>query len=381
MLIENIKNKMVILLISICSFFCSNSAVAQSSKALETIFAIEALDLATANLKNSKNSKKRIKSLSQAIQSYEETLAILRISVRDLTLQKSQIQNVLDQNENEIMELLGVLATIQKTPIAGQILHPSGPLATARSGMIISDIVPILHENVHQLKDQVIVLKQLAETQFKAQSSLQTGLLELQKAHSTLGRAIANQKDLPKRFTADPEKLKILIKASNDLETFAASVQSIALNEPSVSLPSIRDRKGNLNLPVRGKVLHKFNEADAYGVKRSGIILATDPRAIVLSPTAATIRYLGPLLDFGNVAILEPQNGLLFVFAGMDTVYGEIGQVIPALSPIGLMPSKSGEVDKIFKTQANLYSGKLSETLYVEVRSGAETEDPLDWFK
>ena len=378
MLIENIKNKTVILLIIICSFFCSNSAVAQSSKALETIFAIEALDLATANLKNS---KKRIKSLSQAIQSYEETLAILRISVRDLTLQKSQIQNVLDQNENEIMELLGVLATIQKTPIAGQMLHPSGPLATARSGMIISDIVPILQENVDQLRDQVIVLKQLSETQFKAQSSLQTGLLELQKAHSTLGRAIANQKDLPKRFTADPEKLKILLKASSDLETFAASVQSIALNEPSVSLPSVRDRKGNLNLPVRGKLLRKFNEADASGIKRSGIILATDPRAIVISPTAATIRYLGPLLDFGNVAILEPQNGLLFVFAGMDTVYGEIGQVIPALSPIGLMPSQSGEVDKIFKTQANIYSGKLSETLYVEVRSGAETEDPLDWFK
>ena len=378
MLIENIKNKTVILLIIICGFFCSNSAVAQSSKALETIFAIEALDLATANLKNS---KKRIKSLSQAIQSYEETLAILRISVRDLTLQKSQIQNVLDQNENEIMELLGVLATIQKAPIAGQMLHPSGPLATARSGMIISDIVPILQENVDQLRDQVIVLKQLSETQFKAQSSLQIGLLELQKAHSTLGRAIANQKDLPKRFTADPEKLKILIKASSDLETFAASVQSIALREPSVSLPSVRDRKGNLNLPVRGKLLHKFNEADASGIKRSGIILATDPRAIVISPTAATIRYLGPLLDFGNVAILEPQNGLLFVFAGMDTVYGEIGQVIPALSPIGLMPSQSGEVDKIFKTQANIYSGKLSETLYVEVRSGAETENPLDWFK
>ena len=381
MLIENIKNKTVILLIIICSFFCSNSAVAQSSKALETIFAIEALDLATANLKISKNSKKRIKSLSQAIQSYEETLAILRVSVRDLALQKSQIQNVLDQNENKIMELLGVLATIQKTPIAGQMLHPSGPLATARSGMIISDIVPILQENVDQLRDQVIVLKQLSETQFNAQTSLQTGLLELQKAHSNLGRAIANRKDLPKRFTADPEKLEILLKASNDLETFAASVQSIALNEPSVSLPSVRDRKGTLNLPVRGKVLSKFNEADASGIKRSGIILATDPRAIVLSPTAATIRYLGPLLDYGNVAILEPENGLLFVLAGMDTLYGEIGQVIPALSPIGLMPRQVADIDKIFKTGANIYSGKLSETLYVEVRSGSVSENPLDWFK
>ena len=376
-----IKNKLIITLVAISSFFCSNSVFAQSSKALETIFAIEALDLATADLKNAKNAKKRIKSLSQAIQSYEETLAILRISVRDLTLQQAQLQDVLDQNENEIMQFLGVLATVQKTPIAGQILHPNGPLATARSGMIISDIVPILQENVNQLRDQLVVLKQLSETQFKAQYSLQTGLLELQKAHSNLGRAIANRDDLPKRFATDPEKLEILIKASKDLETFAASVQSIAISETSVSLPSVSDRKGHLKLPVRGKILGKFNEADASGIKRSGIILATDPRAIVISPTAATIRYLGPLLDYGNVAILEPQNGLLFVFAGMDTVYGEIGQVIPALSPIGLMPSQSDEVDKIFKTQANIYSGKLSETLYVEVREGSEPKNPLSWFK
>ena len=380
-MIGKIKNKAIISLIIVCSFFCSSLVFGQSSKALETIFAIEALDLATADLKNAKNEKKRIKSLSQAIQSYEETLAILRVSVRDLTLQQAQLQNVLDQNENEIMQLLGVLATVQKTPIAGQILHPSGPLATARSGMIISDTVPILQENVNQLRDQVMVLKQLSETQFKAQSSLQTGLLELQKAHTNLGRAIANRDDLPKRFITDPEKLEILIKASKDLETFAASVQSIAISETSVSLPSVSDRKGHLKLPVRGKILGKFNEADASGIKRSGIILATDPRAIVISPTAATIRYLGPLLDYGNVAILEPQNGLLFVFAGMDTVYGEIGQVIPALSPIGLMPSQSNEVDKIFKTRTNFYSGQLSETLYVEVREGSEPKNPLDWFK
>jgi septal ring factor EnvC (AmiA/AmiB activator) len=380
-MIGNMRNKTIIILIFVFSFFYSSSVIAQSSKALETIFAIEALDLATADLKNANNAKKRIKSLSQAIQSYEETLAILRISVRDLTLQQSQVQDVLDQGENEIMQLLGVLATVQKAPIAGQMLHPNGPLATARSGMIISDIVPILQENVDQLRDQVMVLKQLSETQFKAQNSLQTGLLELQKAHSNLGRAIANREDLPKRFVANPEKLEILIKASKDLETFAASVQSIALNEPSVSLPSVRDRKGNLNLPVRGKILRKFNEADSSGVKRTGIILATEPKAIVISPTAATIRYLGPLLDYGNVAILEPQNGLLFVFAGMDTIYGEIGQVIPALSPIGLMPSQSNEIDKIFKTQAIISSGKLSETLYVEVRSGSDAENPLNWFK
>ena len=372
------KNNTLFAFILLIGAFYSTSVLSQSSKALETIFAIEALDAATADLKNANNAKKRVKSLSQAIQSYEETLAILRISIRDLSLQQTQLQNILDNNENEVMQLLGVLATFQKAPIAGQMLHPEGPLATARSGMIISDVIPILQKNVEQLRDQITTLEKLSETQFAAQNSLQTGLSELQKAHTNLGRAIANREALPKRFSTDPKKLELLLKASKDLETFAESVQTIAINEPSVSLPAVRERKGKLNLPVRGKILRKFKEADAAGVERSGIILAT---AIVISPTAATIRYLGPLLDYGNVAILEPENGLLFVFAGMDTLYGEIGQVIPALSPIGLMPRQVADIDKIFKTGANIYSGKLSETLYVEVRSGSVSENPLDWFK
>ena len=375
------KNNTFFAFILLIGAFYSNLVFSQSSKALETIFAIEALDAATADLKNANNAKKRVKSLSQAIQSYEETLAILRISIRDLSLQQTQLQNILDNNENEVMQLLGVLATFQKAPIEGQMLHPEGPLATARSGMIISDVIPILQKNVEQLRDQITTLEKLSETQFAAQNSLQTGLSELQKAHTNLGRAIANRETLPKRFSTDPKKLESLLNASKDLETFAEAVQTIAINEPSVSLPSVRERKGNLNLPVRGKILRKFKEADAAGVERSGIILATDPRAIVISPTAATIRYLGPLLDYGNVAILEPENGLLFVFAGMDTLYGEIGQVIPALSPIGLMPRQVADIDKIFNTGANIYSGKLSETLYVEVRSGSISENPLDWFK
>ena len=75
-MIGKFKNKAIISLIIICGFFSSSLVFGQSSKALETIFAIEALDLATANLKKAKSSKKRIKSLSQAIRSYEETLAI-----------------------------------------------------------------------------------------------------------------------------------------------------------------------------------------------------------------------------------------------------------------------------------------------------------------
>ena len=42
-----------------------------------------------------------------------------------------------------------------------------------------------------------------------------------------------------------------------------------------------------------------------------------------------TIRYRGPLLDLGNVVILEPQPDTLFILSGLAEVYGTAGQVIP----------------------------------------------------
>ncbi|MEZ5674302.1 MAG: hypothetical protein R3D81_03325 [Thalassovita sp.] len=47
----------------------------------------------------------------------------------------------------------------------------------------------------------------------------------------------------------------------------------------------------------------RADESDAAGIARPGVVLATRPRALVTTPTAATIRYLGPLLDYGNVMI------------------------------------------------------------------------------
>jgi septal ring factor EnvC (AmiA/AmiB activator) len=62
-----------------------------------------------------------------------------------------------------------------------------------------------------------------------------------------------------------------------------------------------------LPLPVLGTVLRRFDEADAAGVARPGPGAATRPNALATTPWPASVRYAGPLLDYGNVIILEPE--------------------------------------------------------------------------
>jgi len=164
------------------------------------------------------------------------------------------------------------------------------------------------------------------------------------------------------------------------LAAFANSVGLIATEEMTTALPDIAGQKGRLAMPVRGQLLRLKDEADAAGVVRPGIVLATRPRALVTAPTAATIRYLGPLLDYGQVLILEPQKDTLFVLAGLAQVYGKIGQVVPAGSPLGLMGGQTPQLDAILSQSRDGTGIDRTETLYIEVRQGDTPVDPLDWF-
>jgi septal ring factor EnvC (AmiA/AmiB activator) len=101
----------------------------------------------------------------------------------------------------------------------------------------------------------------------------------------------------------------------------------------------------------------------------------------VTSPTSATIRYVGPLLDFGEVVIVEPRADLLLVLAGLGTVYGEAGEVIDAGTPLGLMGGVEAKNAADLSTDGDETGSGRTETLYMEVRHNDVPEDPENWFR
>jgi septal ring factor EnvC (AmiA/AmiB activator) len=127
-------------------------------------------------------------------------------------------------------------------------------------------------------------------------------------------------------------------------------------------------------------LLRAFNAPDAAGIARPGVIIAARPRAIVATPTPATILFRGPLLDYGNVVIIEPATDVLIVLAGLAEVYGEAGQVIPAGTPLGLLGGDVPFVNAILTQSDGTGGGQASQTLYLEVREGQSPVDPATWF-
>ncbi len=342
--------------------------------------AAEALEQASIKLDSAVKARGRVAALTEAVRAYEDGLAAMRDGLRIAAIRETELTRKLAAQETEVAQLLGVLTSMGGRASPQNLLHPQGALGAARSGMLVATVTPGLAEQAATLRADLQEVTDLRQLQQSAVATLEEGLAGVQKARTALSQAIADRTDLPKRFTEDPVRTAILIAATETLDGFASGLTQIAEGEAPQNLPRIADRKGALALPARGVVLRKAGEADAAGVTRPGIVLATRPRALVTTPTAATIRYRGPLLDYGLVTILEPQGGMLIVLAGLETVFGEAGQVLPEGSPVGLMGNAAADSGDIQSPSGERGGATRSETLYIEVREGDRPVDPLTWF-
>jgi len=296
----------------------------------------------------------------------------MRDGLRRASLREQTLRTRFEGKEGELQVLLTTMQRIGRASGPLSLLHPSGPLGTARAGMIVGDVTPALQLQADALKAELEEMTLLQQLQANATTRMQGALVEVQRARADLSQAIADRTDLPKRFTEDPLKTAILISST---ETLAAFASGLVDAYDSGDVPEFEQLQGQLALPVQGSLLRGFNEADAAGIVRPGLIVATQAQAMVTNPTAATLRYHGPLLDYGTVVILEPANDTLLVFAGLGQVFGEIGDVLPQGTPIGLM---SG--DSKLTSVAQIGGRPRVETLYIELRRGPEAVDPSEWF-
>ena len=333
------------------------------------------LQASVTALQAAESAKDRVAALTRTIKAYESGLAALREALRQAERRETTLKLQFDAKRDRLSQLLGVLSGLDADQGPLLLLHPGGPLGTARSGMMLADVTPALQQEALALRRDLQELYDLRSLQKAAGKTLGQGLQAVLDARATLSQAISDRTALPKGFTDDPEALKALLASADTLDAFATG-----LSPQENPVQGFAEARGSLPWPALGRIIIRPGETDAKGVTRPGLTLATRALALVTSPWAATIRYRGPLLDYGNVMILEPGGGYLLILAGLQTVYGEVGDVVAAGAPLGLMGGQATSGADILAPATDGSGADASETLYLELRQGAEPIDPMTWF-
>ncbi len=342
--------------------------------------ALAQFEAAHVQLHAAEAAKDRVAALTGVIQAYESGLEAMRAGLRQAALREAEIDQKFQAESAQVANILATMIALQPDATPEALIHPTGPLGHARAGMLASSIAPSMQAQAEELRSQLQEITILRQLQGEALKVLEAGLKDVQTARTELSQAISERTDLPRRFAADPEHVQDLIDSSETLESFASNLAVMDVVNGLSDLPDLASAKGTWPMPVQGRLLRRFEETDAAGVKRPGWTVAARPLSLVTTPWPATIRYQGAFLNYGNVIILEPGNDVLLVIAGLQEVYGDIGSVIPAGTAVGLMAGASTELDA-FVTNAKQGTGAgLTETLYIEVREGGKPVDPVMWF-
>lgn len=357
------------------------SPVQQASD--EATAAAEQLRSAASQLDQALSANDQVAALGNMIRAYERGMGALRSGLRRAGQREQQIMAEFETRRERLSRVLGVMTAMQKSPETALLLHPAGPEATARSAMLLSSIVPGLAAEADSLRDALSEIRTVRALEEGAANTLAQGLGEVQEARRQLASAVTDRSALPARYGSDPRELTQLVQASDTLESFA---NGIIRMEKDIGAPmgDFEGAQGSLPLPVVGTVIRNYRDQDAAGVSRPGILIATSPAAMVTTPWPATIRYRGPLLDHGNVMVLEPAQGYLLILTGLSQVFGEVGDVLAAAEPVGLMGGQHGSAQEFsigfVRNAATGGSADQTETLYLELRQGKDTLDPAEWF-
>ena len=349
--------------------------------ALSAQRAAQMLERAALSMAEAEDARDRVDALTETIRAYEEGLAALREGMRRAAIRERSITVVFEAEQDRLGRLLGVLQAMQAAPAPLLLIHPTGPVGTARSGMIVSEVTPAVAAEALELRRQLEELATLRAIQDSAVEQLSDGLIGVQEARVALSQAMAQRRTLPPRFATDTEALIQLTESAETLDGFATAIRALSVQGDGLDgLREFTDQRGHLPLPLRGRLLRGFNQSDAAGITRPGLILAAEARALVSAPWHATVRYAGPLLDYGNVVLLEPQGDHLLILAGMGELFVRAGDLVSAGDPVGLMGGEAPNREELIVPEAQAAGEDLSQTLYMELREAGEPVDPTGWF-
>lgn len=336
----------------------------------DAIKAVETLDRAAADLAGIDGSDDRVVALTSVVRAFEEALAVLRQANRQARQAREAADAAFAEDSQHVSQLLGALQAAGAPTTAGRLLHPSGPVGSARAAMLMAEVLPALDRESQSTKREWEDLATLERAITETEIALRAGAQQARMARLQLATAL-RQNDA----TADPMREGVqnaLAQAGRSLEDLALMLAESPVLDAMEPGNRFEDQLGVIPPPVDGAVVRAFSA----GSERPGVTLATPPRALVSFAHAAEVRFRGTLAGYGNVIILEPAPGYLVIFTGVHEPLVRTSQSLPPGSALGLMGGTEEEEGVSDRDSSEL----LTETLYIEVRANGDVSDPATWF-
>ncbi|MFL6619839.1 MAG: murein hydrolase activator EnvC family protein [Povalibacter sp.] len=198
-------------------------------------------------------------------------------------------------------------------------------------------------------------------------------LQELEEEQSRQVSALASARD-KRRTTLAEVQSRIrnrndeLAKAQRDAQALEKLVEQLrkAIQEfPDLGDAPFAKVRGKLPWPTKGPLLARFGQLRAGGpLKWQGVVIGADRGAQVRAPFPGRVVYADWLPGLGLLLVLDHGGGFMSLYGHNEQLYRRVGDRVSPGDLISVVGDAPG-------------FGKPG--LYLEIRKGRDTLDPLPW--
>ena len=206
-------------------------------------------------------------------------------------------------------------------------------------------------DNYFQSFENLKVVNQLLENKLnsyeKKKKKLNTELKNLEKK-------ILQVSILQKQFIANPGAKKREKKVKKSAKNINELVKGI-------KVPKLKKKKSittRFQMPLQASIVSEFGQNKADKIFRNGVIFEVTEDSFVASPFDGIIVFANKFKSYGNLVIIENDNGYFCILAGMDNIIISSGNRVFKGEPIARV------------------SKKLKNKLYFELRKNGKIINP-----
>ncbi len=357
--------------------------------------------------------RKQQKKMLVEIDNLQTDLIREAANIRGLNRQKQELQTEMERLQKQRINLkskiykdrlalsdtLAAMMRLEKNPPPALLVHPDNAIEAARSARLLDWLSESLQARAKTLNDELVKLAELKRNISNKQDSINKLLNISNKKISNIKSLIKKKNVLSYKLDKD-RKAKIaeaarLAQQAENLSDLIAKFEARARAKQRDETPNLRpdgshgiptprlkpapgvstmpvfippgtrrfaDARGQIPLPVTGRLIRKFGAPLAGDARAKGLSLRTAKGASVIAPFNGRVEFAG-LFNGDHVIILNVGGGYFIVLTGLGETLVKTGTHIRPGEPLGLMPK----------------FGHTAPELFMEFRKNRASINPMPW--
>jgi murein hydrolase activator len=186
---------------------------------------------------------------------------------------------------------------------------------------------------------------------------------KLDAARAQRGKVLASLQAESKERAQNLERMK---REQGALEKLLRDLKRAMERFPPDTATAFGRQRGKLAWPVQGRLVARFGEIRAGGLRWDGVMVAAERGAPVKAVAQGRVVYADWLPGLGLLTIVDHGEGYLSLYGHNDRLYKAVGERVSA----GESLAAAGDS-----------GGRARPELYFEIRKAGKPVDPRPWFR